>query len=901
MRLIDCQVQNVRLHSEVSISFSPRITLIGGLNETGKSTLIEALHKALFLKATATGAPIEELRSKLHVGHPTIRISFQANGKIYNLRKCFTGSSGQISLHNETDGEKISGPSAEEYLASLLKIKESLGSRQAKTLLQHRWAHLWVKQGNAGIDILSKDKDFYEFESLVTQLSKSGELSIQQSAHDQSVIKRIEDAIDENFTSRGIKKGSELWQRQKEVNDAEIALEIQQKKLLEYEQLSDNLIKTNQQLLYLQDNQLPKIISQRKIAEKKLESAKKLEVKLNVALKEIEPIQMRFKSWKDSLQHYTKLIELINKKEKEKDILKKEYKDSKNKEMFLYSEFKNTQEVYENLKIKLEQEERRRELLVVLLEQYINKEEITRLNNDLDKIKEVLEKKKNLEKEMSSLTKISRKELMQLRELEQQARDFRTREEAMATNIELLKTDQPIYLDKNQIYEGENIRINEIVELKAGKNVLIRIIPGEGNIKKGKESEKQYYKQLLRFGFQSLELAEKDFETFTAIELKLLALDIHEENNIETKNNELKKCVIKNSELEERLITLNESFEDLISEIGIPKNKSQIESLNNTIKETFNQTSRLMKQAENDKERFKSNLDRLKKDIFKNESNIKVINTEIISSREALMLLKKEYGDLENINNQLAIIKRQLNELEDHIKAIKKELNTFQINCILKDISDLEAEVNDLNLRKIDLIAQQAASKARCEDISSNDPYEDIEKTKFKLEEIKSEYKTLKRLSNSHKLLKELFSNSQKISSNHYSKPLTNSIGNYLKPLISKGSVAQLNFDQTKGFSEIKMRRGKVFYPFNELSGGMREQLSAALRLSMAEVLKSGHDGCLPIVFDDAFTNSDPKRIDLIKQMLTKAADQGLQIILLTCDPKTYESFADENILLNTK
>ena len=101
MRLIDCQVLNVRLHSEVSINFSPRITLIGGDNETGKSTLIEALHKTLFLKATATGSPIEELRSKLHIGHPTIRIRFEAKGKIYNLRKCFTGPSGQISLHNE--------------------------------------------------------------------------------------------------------------------------------------------------------------------------------------------------------------------------------------------------------------------------------------------------------------------------------------------------------------------------------------------------------------------------------------------------------------------------------------------------------------------------------------------------------------------------------------------------------------------------------------------------------------------------------------------------------------------------------------------------------------------------------------------------------------------------------
>ena len=55
------------------------------------------------------------------------------------------------------------------------------------------------------------------------------------------------------------------------------------------------------------------------------------------------------------------------------------------------------------------------------------------------------------------------------------------------------------------------------------------------------------------------------------------------------------------------------------------------------------------------------------------------------------------------------------------------------------------------------------------------------------------------------------------------------------------------------------MRRGKEFYDFDQLSGGMKEQLTAALRLSMADVLKSEHDGCLPLVFDDAFTNSDPK------------------------------------------
>ena len=50
MRLLHCRVQNVRLHADLSLRFDPGLTLIGGANESGKSTLVEALHRTLFLK-----------------------------------------------------------------------------------------------------------------------------------------------------------------------------------------------------------------------------------------------------------------------------------------------------------------------------------------------------------------------------------------------------------------------------------------------------------------------------------------------------------------------------------------------------------------------------------------------------------------------------------------------------------------------------------------------------------------------------------------------------------------------------------------------------------------------------------------------------------------------------------
>ena len=82
---------------------------------------------------------------------------------------------------------------------------------------------------------------------------------------------------------------------------------------------------------------------------------------------------------------------------------------------------------------------------------------------------------------------------------------------------------------------------------------------------------------------------------------------------------------------------------------------------------------------------------------------------------------------------------------------------------------------------------------------------------------------------------------------------------------------------------------------------GMKEQLEAALRFSMADVLKEEHDGCLPLVFDDAFTNSDPSRIPMIKEMIFKAAERGLQIIFLTCNPAAYGSFADKEFIFTKK
>ena len=48
------------------------------------------------------------------------------------MKKCFTGSSGQVKLLNEDNGEQLIGPAAEEHLAGLLGVRESISSKQAR-------------------------------------------------------------------------------------------------------------------------------------------------------------------------------------------------------------------------------------------------------------------------------------------------------------------------------------------------------------------------------------------------------------------------------------------------------------------------------------------------------------------------------------------------------------------------------------------------------------------------------------------------------------------------------------------------------------------------------------------------------------------------------------------------
>ncbi len=120
----------------------------------------------------------------------------------------------------------------------------------------------------------------------------------------------------------------------------------------------------------------------------------------------------------------------------------------------------------------------------------------------------------------------------------------------------------------------------------------------------------------------------------------------------------------------------------------------------------------------------------------------------------------------------------------------------------------------------------------------------------------------------------------------------------YLQRLF--GTDVQVNVTlQENQFQGLTLSRGSQgAFSFDSLSEGAREQVAAAFRLALAEILAESHDGCLPVVFDDAFAHSDPERVQNLQRMLDLAATRGLQIILLTCTPADYAQMGAHEVRL---
>ncbi|MEB3167339.1 MAG: AAA family ATPase [Synechococcaceae cyanobacterium] len=910
MRLLRCQLQNVRIHGDLTLDFAPGLTLIGGANESGKSTLVEALHRALFLKASATGAPVEALRSSRHLGVPQVQLGFQARGDSWILRKRFSGASGQVSLAAEGAGRSLQGPAAEDELARLLGVAEMVGSKQAKTVLPQRWAHLWVFQGGAGDNPLQAGKASYDADTLLAQLERSGGAVLQQSPRDQQVMQRLQDALDATYSARGLRKHSPLWQRQQELQAASQALDAALERLQAYEQAAERLERLETELERLQSRELPALQEQQRQRQAEVEALSRLQQRIDLAQQGLDPIRLRHDAADNLLREGDALALQIRDGQQRLLDLEQAEQRAREQEQQLLAALEENRCQRERLDAQRQQLEPRQQLLADLLDQ-------ARLNDDRQRLTAALEQQRQraatrlgLERQLAALAPLDRAGLQRLRLLQQRWRDGRTRQEALAAGVTLLRADQPVRLDGAVLAAGEQRLLSSVFELQVGDGVALQIRPGGGQALEELQQQCQrdqaaLGEALARLRLSCLDEAERLLEQRSQLEQQLAALSASANAAAGCAadadlTDQLQALQARAADLERRLLEQGACRQAWEAERGqpLPAELVGLQPLQRQLGETVVQLGRAQRQAETERQQAQADLERFRAGRRQQELELPTRRTELSERQQRLTDLLRQFGSREALAEQVARERQQLMAAEQDLQQLQQERLARAGGDPARALQQLQSASERARQQLEHLLDQRGAAKHQCDSISREDPHAAVEQARVQLEAAETAHRRLQQICEAQQELARLFEAAVSDLSSRYSDPLARSIDRYLESLDLGPTQVKLRYDQVSGFHGLELRRGADFFPHDQLSGGMREQLAAALRLAMADVLRQAHEGCLPLVFDDAFTNADPARIDGVKRMLAAAVERGLQVILLTCDPASYGGVADRCIEL---
>jgi DNA repair exonuclease SbcCD ATPase subunit len=891
MRLLHCHLRQVRLHGDLQVSFAPGLTLIGGPNEAGKSTLVEALHRTLFLRAAATGAPVEQLRSRLHAGHPQVELAFEARGDRWQLAKRFSGGSGSVRLAREGE-EPLTGPAAEERLADLLGVREILAGSQ-KGQLPSRWAHLWVMQGRGGEDLLARGGAAYDLDALVTALEQGGGAAL-QSPLDQEVSGRIEELLAETFTPRSneVRRGSPLFLAARVEQEARRTLEEALERLQAWEAASDALAALEDRLEEIRERALPAVVAERERLRRNALRAAELETALRLRSGALGPRLLQRKALLADQCELGELERLLAEQQRRAGLLAGERGAAATAVAGAEQALVEARRTREGLERQREELIQRGQLVQRLSERARLEQERGRLARERVARAGRERRLAELEARERELPPIAAAQVAELRGAEQAVRELTGRLEALGTGVELLAADCPVRIDGVPLAPGAERRLDEVFELAVGEGVTLRISPGGGRALAEGRRQRHAAVQALAALRQQLGVATAEAAEAVAREREAIA---QERAALLAAGGDAGGADAAAAQvLDERMAALaeeiaaQEEIRRLLKQAPLPADPEGLDRCHRALQQTYREQQALLQTADQEQRQWEQKLQRLRGEEAGVAERQVALEADLRSRRERQARLLEQHGDLQALGQAVEALSREVEGAQGELTELRRALQEFGAGGEAERLTAIEAEIGRLESEQAILLGERGGARERCERIGGEDPPAAVERARVALETAAEEHAALQRQADALQLLRQLFAEARSDLSSRYSEPLARAIESYLAPLLPAGPACRLRYDPSGGFSGLELQRGGEFFGFEALSGGMREQLTAALRLSMADVLRAGHDGCLPLIFDDAFTNADPQRVAVVKGMLTTAVERGLQVILLTCDPDPY-------------
>ena len=886
-------IKNYRIHKEQVVEFDACLTLVGGENEKGKSTIAEAIHRALFFKAKGNSEQHKSMKSTLYPDDPEVELIFLSKGKEFKLIKKF-GSKGGVSL-SEASMTTLNGDEAEAMLTTLIQTETNIAGNN----VSKKWPLLWVWQGVSSDNPVTFIEESHQ--KLIQRLQTFGASTVLSSKFDKQVSDAFAQKNAANYNiNTTAKAGSALKRAEDDLADVTERLEIAKEKVRSLEEASDNYEKYKIQLETNQKN-YDSIKKDETELENRLDKIKDLQASKQLqnsafqikdsTLKQLLDIQAEI------VKHETEVQELTNKLEPSKKVLK----EKKN-------EFSTNLDAIKENNIQLDTLKGEENLYKSTVEICKIVQELASHNKTLSKLKEVKQQADKLNGQirdeevlLNKLPVVTALQIQDLQNVESEIGKAQVKLDTIATTFEVLNSNEDVLIDGKKQAIGAKSNFSEKFEIKVGADTTILITPGGGDSLadarlKLQQLQEALDSQLGKFGFSKLEdalvcLRSRDAHLRTIEDLKnalshLDAKDIDSQIGAVANEIEIKQTLLVSKGTTSGVDIQKYNADNVIAEVA--SNEEKLEAVLNRINAINGVISG-----------FTTKNEKLVAEIKTLEDEIDEDDKSLTTSKNTLDYIFSKNGDKKVIEQNLDQYNRLVKEENEKLEKIVNELESLSPETAIADKERIKRALD----KSADNLSETHDKLKRLEVTLTNNGTENPSDTLNKLEEkfiyINDTHHAATQKAKAIKKLHELFTQEQQQLADKLTKPLADKIKFYLEPVF--GRTVSVTLKQEDGqFKEFLISRdGLGTFSFDTLSGGTKEQFSAAVRLAMAEVLSADFDNKLPIVFDDAFTNSDENRILKIQPMLDRASQKGVQVIVLTCHSAAYASLGAKQVMLN--
>ncbi|MCC5835715.1 MAG: SMC family ATPase [Opitutales bacterium] len=898
MRILSVCIRNYRVHRELSASFEGPIVMVHGPNESGKSTLAEAIHCGLFLAAKGSTS-LHKAMVPAHGGSPEVEIEFEAKGRRHKLQKLF-GTSGNTSL--ESDGQAtLNGSNAEDALAALLGVDGSVSGGGIENKMLRRWGHLWVWQGRSSETPLSGIEEAQD--SLQQKLQAQTGHNLLSSATDNAVIKNLESWWDTNFTANGkARTGSVLDRAEKERTAAGELLEGKKAKLEVLRQAAQ---------VYLQAMEDIKRYSQ------SLEASESQLKLLRGQLKTVEQLQRTLETKSRQREEAAKALNTLETTDREIRNLESQLDAARTKAGPASERLEQLEAAVRQARTELAEAQRKREQSAQELQAHRSAcdswqahlnfltegKRIEELSKAQEKIRGLQQKRTELRQQWAPLEPLTAAALNKLRTAERNLESKQARLEAFALEIELLSGDQPVRLDGSELTANKPQMLSRSSELQVGEGTRIRLSPGGA---KDLETARDAVEKALAardeclrgLSVTTIDEAEEKRRRREFLEAELAKVEGPLE---ELHPNQVEAKLQAAGEAQAR----NQTQRDTLNEKGgidaFPQDIESVEDLLETSREAMKQAGMKNQRAEESEKAAFRTLEEADKVWSSAKASLEEQNRNISDLTSRLSYAVGNSGDTAARSAAINTARAAFDQASAAENCDKEQLEKLGASKLEIDQQRLEQSIEKERQHLNEAERRQIEAQSQLNSNGTVDPERDCKEAEAELERCTRKCEQLQRKANVRRLLLERLQAARQEVSETLTKPLEDAVTPYLKYLFG-GSCARIGWtpdgSRLESFELDRSDQSKGRFDFANLSHGTREQVALALRLAMAGLLAEDHDSCLPIVLDDAFTHADKERIEKLKTLLYQGGRKGLQIILLTCHPENYSGLSASEVSL---